>query len=72
MVCTAHCSHTKPYLPHYKSLRREAKKVNKSSKLWRTGDGARVYMCYYVSHWFYVEVYHILELSLQKAGGSGF
>ena len=37
VVCTAHCSHTKLYLPRYKSLGSEAKKVNKKGKIWRTG-----------------------------------
>lgn len=66
VVCTAHCSHTKLYLPRYKSLGRTPGKVNKSGKVRQTGDGARVHVCYYVLHWFYAEVYHILELSRNK------
>lgn len=66
VVCTAHCSHTKLYLPHYKSLGREAEKVNKNGKVGWTWAGVGVYVRYYVSHWFYAEVYHILELSCNE------
>lgn len=66
VVCTAHCSHTKLYLPRYKSLGREEERVNKNSKTGQAGDGARVYVHYYVSRWFYAKVYHVLELCRSK------
>lgn len=66
VVCTAHCSHTKLYLPHYKSLGREPGKVNKRGKIWQSTDEVKVNVRYYVPHWFYAEVYHILELSCNK------
>lgn len=50
VVCTAQCTRTKLYLPHYKSLWGDAEKVNKRGKAWRSGVGAKVHVCYYVLH----------------------
>lgn len=44
VVCTAHCSHTKLYMPHYKSVGRDPEKVNTNGKIHRPGDGVRACM----------------------------